>query len=80
LPEQHALFEVQMLPSVVQPPPLGRAAHLFEAQFWEQHSPATAHVCPIDLQTPAPHLPPTQLPLQQSVEIVQVAPAVLHVP
>ena len=79
LPEQHAALDVQTLPSVVQPPPT-IATHLFETQLLLQHSPFDAHVSVSDLQTAAEHLPLTQLPLQQSVEIVQVPFAVVHVP
>jgi hypothetical protein len=39
LPEQHAPFDVQRLPSVVQPVPPVIAAHLFETQLSVQHSP-----------------------------------------
>ena len=79
LPEQHTPFEVQVLPSVVQLPP-AIAAHLFEVQSFEQQSPFVMHGCVSDLQTLAEHLLLTQLPLQQSVEIVHVPPAVVHVP
>ena len=79
MPEQHTPFEVQVLPSVVHVAPV-IAAHLFETQLLEQQSPLTLQACVSDLQTLAEHLLLTQLPLQQSVEIVHVPPAVVHVP
>jgi hypothetical protein len=42
LPEQHAPFDVQRLPSVVQPVPPEMATHLFETQLLLQQSPSTA--------------------------------------
>jgi hypothetical protein len=79
LPEQHWLGVVQTLPRVVQPPPT-MAAHLLETQLLLQHSPFAVQACVSDLQTAALHLPLRQEPLQQSVEIEQVAPAIAHVP
>jgi len=64
----------------VHPVPLLIAAHLFETQLFEQHSPSDVQACVSDLQTVAEHLPLTQLPLQQPVEIVQEPPAFVHVP
>jgi hypothetical protein len=78
-PEQHAPLEVHALPSVVQPPTTS-AAHLFETQLLLQHSPSLAQACVSDLQTAAPHLLFTQVPLQQSVEIEHEPPAVVHTP
>jgi hypothetical protein len=80
LPEQHAPFEAQRLPSVVHPVPPEMAAHLLETQLLVQHSPSVEQACVSDLQTLALHLLLTQLPLQQSVEIEHVVPAIEHVP
>ena len=80
LPEQHAAPDEQRLPRVVQPVPPPIAAHFVATQLLVQHSALEPHVWVSDLHTLAEHLLLTQLPLQQSVEIVHVPPAVVHVP
>jgi hypothetical protein len=79
LPEQQLALDVQRLPRVVQPA-VPIVAHLFETQLFVQHSPGVVQAWLSDLHTPAEHLLLTQLPLQQSVEIVHVAPAIEQTP
>jgi hypothetical protein len=79
LPEQHWPLLVQTMPRVVQPP-LTRGWHFPRVQVLLQHSPSTVHACSVVLHTAAPHLPPTQVPLQQAVEIVHTPPAVVQSP
>jgi hypothetical protein len=70
--EQHSVPAMQLEPRTLQTPPLTEA-HVPLVQLPVQHSLAAVHKAPTFLQAIAPHLPLTQLALQQSVLTLQAA-------
>jgi hypothetical protein len=81
LPEQQSALVAHLLPKLVQvavEPAI--TAQVEPMQFWVQQSLLPAHEAPVALHRPAPHEPVGQLPLQQSVAWVQVAPTTPQAP
>jgi hypothetical protein len=74
--EQHSSFAVQVLPAVWHA--VVSAAHLFAVQVPLQHWALELQVWPSETHRLLAHLPLTQLKLQQSVAVLQVAVAAAH--
>src|ERR1700730_2774037 len=81
-PEQQSEAFAHVFPAVVHtgvtvPPSRGEpiGAHLLPTQVSVQQTfPATGQAAPIERHWDAPHVPPTQEPLQQSVETPHFSP------
>jgi hypothetical protein len=80
LSEQQSPLAAHLLPSVVQLPAPGMAAHLPPVQVWVQQSVPTEQLSPMGLQTAPEQLPFWHTPEQHSVAMVHAVVAVLHAP